>query len=65
MVEAHGPQSESPGQETDVGEQDADGILEAGQFLENRGRLDQMTVALGLLHLNTKKTPGYKYNMAV
>lgn len=51
MVEAHGPQGEGPGQETHVCEQDADGVLEGGEFLEDRGRLDELPVRLRLLDL--------------
>lgn len=51
VVEAHGPQSEGPGQETHVCEQNPDGVLEGGQLLEDRGRLDQLPVRLRLLDL--------------
>lgn len=51
VVEAHGPQGESSGQQTHVREHDPDGVLEAGQFLEDGGRLDQLPVRLRLLDL--------------
>lgn len=52
MVEAHGPQGEGPGQETHMCEQNSDGVLEGRQFLEDRGRLDQLPVRLRLLDLD-------------
>lgn len=52
MVEAHGPQGEGPGQKTHVCEQNPDGVLEGGEFLEDRGRLDQLPVCLRLLDLD-------------
>lgn len=51
VVEAHGPQGEGSGQQTHVREQDSDGVLEAGQLLEDGGRLDQLPVRLRLLDL--------------
>ena len=56
MVEAHGPQGEGSGQEAHVCEQDADGVLEAGQFLEDGRRLDQLPVGLRLLDLDEGET---------
>ena len=52
VVEAHSSQGESSGQQTHVREQDPDRILEAGQFLEDRRRLDQLPVRLRLLDLD-------------
>lgn len=51
VVEAHGPQGEGPGQETHVREQDSDGVLEGGEFLQDRRRLDELPVRLRLLDL--------------
>lgn len=51
VVEAHRPQGEGSGQETHVREQNSDGLLEGGQLLEDRGRLDQLPVRLRLLDL--------------
>lgn len=51
MVEADGPQGEGAGQQAHVSEEHADGLLEGGQLLQNRRRLDQLPVGLRLLHL--------------
>lgn len=55
VVEAHRPQGEGPRQEAHVREQNPDGVLEGGQFLEDRRRLDQLPVRLRLLDLDKKK----------
>ncbi len=55
MVEAHSPQGEGSGQETHMCEQNSDRILEAGQFLEDRRRLNQLPVRLRLLDLAKAK----------
>lgn len=54
VVEAHSPQSERSGQKTDVCEEDADGLLKVGEFLEDGRRLDELTVRLRLLDLENK-----------
>ena len=51
VVEAHGPQGEGPGQQAHVREQNPDGVLELGQLLQDRRRLDQLPVRLRLLDL--------------
>lgn len=51
MVEAHSPQGEGSGQETHMCEQNSNRVLEAGQFLEDWRRLNQLPVSLGLLDL--------------
>lgn len=56
VVEAHRPQGEGPRQEAHVCEQHADGVLEGGQFLEDRGRLNQLPVRLRLLDLDNNET---------
>lgn len=55
MVESHGPQGEGPGQQTHVCEQNPDGVLELGQFLEDGGGLDQLPVGLRLLDLQRRR----------
>lgn len=51
MVEADCPQGERSGQQADMREQDSDRIFEAGEFLKNWRRFNQLTVRLRLLHL--------------
>lgn len=55
MVESHGPQGEGPRQQTHVCEQNSDGVLELGQFLEDGRRLDQLPVGLRLLDLQRRR----------
>lgn len=56
VVEAHRPQGEGPRQEAHVCEQNPDGVLKGGQFLQDRRRLDQLPVRLRLLDLDNNKT---------
>lgn len=51
MIEAHSPQGEGSGQQTHMCEQNANRVLEAGQFLQDWRRLNQLPVGLRLLDL--------------
>lgn len=55
VVESDSPQGEGPGQKTHMCEQNADGILKCGQFLEDRRGFNQLPVSLRLLDLEKSR----------